>query len=467
MLPRVAVLAAAAPPDAALRPALLALLVGLRRKGFRNLVCNRVAVACPLPPAAIYPATNVPLQRLPATWQEDSQRARRWLAQQPERRLEELLSGAFSPTGEARILLDARGLPPMHNGTSQAILGFLDGFARLQRTGFELHVVATREAAAFHGLQRRLRMAQLHDDRPTGTYAAALLLNQPWTLQQLRELHQTAFLLGFNILDSIASDVVYAAPDGLEQVWRWTAALSDMLFFISAFSRDRFRFRFRVATDMPLVVTYLSLSLAELNLTDPDPRLFDEPYILVIGNNYDHKDIAGTVARLADAFPYTRIVTVGADAGATQTARVTSMPSGRLDAARIASLEAYATAIVFPSFYEGFGLPVVQGLARGRTVITRRSPLWEEIAGLADLPGHLVCFEDEPTLIEAVGRALHGEPPHALSGRLADAPPPPDWAHCADHMLRQIEQSLQPGARHAWYQRDLILAPAAGGEDAP
>lgn len=456
VLPRAAVQAAAAPPDTMLLPALLALLAGLRRKGFRNLVCNRVTVACPLPIATIYPAVDVSLPGSAAKWQEDIRRARTWLAEQPERRLEQLISGAFSPTGQARILLDARGLAPIHNGTAQALLGILDGFARLPRAGFELHVVAGSEAAAFHGLTKRLGGMQVHYDRPSGTYAAVLLLNQPWDLRQLRELHQSAFLLGFNILDTIAWDVVYAAGDGLDQVWRWTAALSDMLFFISAFSRDRFRFRFRVAADMPLVVSYLSLAATDLNLAPPGPRPFEEPYLLVIGNDYDHKDTAATVARLADAFPYTRIVTIGPSA--TRNPRVTAMPSGYLDAAEIVALEAHAAAVVFPSFYEGFGLPVVQGLARGRTVIARRSPLWEEIAGLADLPGHLVCFEDETSLTEAVGRALYGEPPRALPGRTTDALPPPDWAECADRMLRQIEESLQPGARQAWYQRDLVLA---------
>lgn len=459
VLPRHAVLAAGAPPDAPLRGALLALLAGLRRKGFRNLVSNRVAVECPLPAAAIYPAPDS-LAGPAAAWGPDIRRGRAWLAQLPERRLEELLAGAFTPAGQQRILLDARGLAPIHNGTAQAILGFLDGFARLPRAGIEFHVVAMREAAGFHGLERRLSGLQLHYDRPAGAYLAAVLLNQPWDPQRLRELHQSAFLLGFNILDSIAWDVVYAAGDGLDQVWRWTAALSDMLFFNSAFTRDRFRFRFRVAADMPLVVTHHSMAPAELNLAEPGPSRFAEPYLLVVGNDYDHKDTAATVARLADAFPYTRIVTIGASA--TRNPRVTAMPSGFLDAAEIVALEAHAEAVIFPSFYEGFGLPVVQGLARGRTVITRHSPLWEEIIGLADLPGSLVCYGCDTTLIEAVGRALHGEPPKGLPRRPEGSPPPPDWAECADRIVRQIEASLLPGARQAWYERDLVLTPLAG-----
>ena len=43
-------------------------------------------------------------------------------------------------------------------------------------------------------------------------------------------------------------------------------------------------------------------------------------------------------------------------------------------------LYAAAKLVVFPSFYEGFGLPVVTALAYGRTLCARESPVLTEVA---------------------------------------------------------------------------------------
>ncbi|HWX51169.1 MAG TPA: glycosyltransferase [Roseomonas sp.] len=459
LLPARAVLAAAQPPDIALPDALLALLTGLRRKGFRNLVSNRVVVSCPLEPALIYPPPSLGEICAAPAWRNDMERARRWLARQPERSLEVLLAGAFTPDGRARILLDCRGAAALHNGTAQAILGFLDGFTRLRTPRFAFTVLATREAAAFHGLEKRYPGLHVEYDQPARTYLAAVLLNQPWDVARLRELHRCSYLLGFNILDTISWDIIYVAEERLDRVWQVVASLSDMLFFNSAFTRDRYTYRFRVAKDMPLVVTHHSVDPAELKLAPAGEPLVETPYLLIAGNSYDHKDVEQTALRLTDAFPYLRIVALGAKGACGP--RVTALRSGYLSDAQIAALEAHAAAIIYPSYYEGFGLPVVQGLARGRTVIARRSALWEEIAGLVDLPGNIVPFHDDASLVEAVGRALRGLAPAALKGDRTTPSSPPDWAACAGRILHQIERSLEADARHAWYERELLLSLAA------
>ena len=97
-------------------------------------------------------------------------------------------------------------------------------------------------------------------------------------------------------------------------------------------------------------------------------------------------------------------------------------------------------------------------------MIVRHSSLWQEIAGFADLPGSLVCYDCDTKLIEAVGRSLHGEPPRAQPRPPEGGPPPPGWVECADRIVRQIEASLMPGARQAWYERELVLASLTGGE---
>lgn len=65
-------------------------------------------------------------------------------------------------------------------------------------------------------------------------------------------------------------------------------------------------------------------------------------------------------------------------------------------------LYSHATALVYPSLYEGFGLPVVEAMACGTPVLTSRSSSLAEIAGSAAL---LVDPADEPALADGL-RAL-------------------------------------------------------------
>ena len=128
--------------------------------------------------------------------------------------------------------------------------------------------------------------------------------------------------------------------------------------------------------------------------------------IVIVGNDYDHKDMQRTLPLLVDALPRNHNVAIGFDGAAAP--NVTVMPSGQIDPEILHRLIASARVIVFPSFYEGFGIPVVQGLAYGRPVVVRQSLLWNEIAAQSRSPGVLLEFDNSASLVEAVGCALAG-----------------------------------------------------------
>ena len=215
------VLAAEATDDGSFGQALATLLLGLRRRGFRNLVANRIVAPFPLEPALAYPFAPAP--------DGEQARVRSWLANLPERRLELLLAGAFAADGRARLLLDCRGLVDRHNGTSQSTIGLLEGFARRPPAGLEITLVATKAAAQFHRLAARFPDFALQLDRPTGSYLACVLLNQPWSVERIVELHRCALLILFNMLDTIAWDIVGATPAALDQTWRLMARIAEAL----------------------------------------------------------------------------------------------------------------------------------------------------------------------------------------------------------------------------------------------
>jgi glycosyltransferase involved in cell wall biosynthesis len=436
--------------------ALLQLLCQTRRRGLRNFVVNRAVVPTSLAYSALYPVPPPgDLDRLRAAYPETA-RIETEIAQLTQRRLEPLLS-AVHPRIDRRpsLLLDCRGLVPVHNGTARCTLGLLDGFAAAG-DGQQIDILVSPPAAAFHRLKQRYpNLQQLHAT-PTGEYAAAVLMNQPWRLSTVAELHQHALTVMFNMLDTIMWDILYLAPEVLESVWRFVARYADGLLYISHFTRERFNTRFPVRSDIRERVVHLSFRKEEH--ADPEARTMPvSDHILVIGNHYDHKDIGPTLELLVDGFPFNRIVAVGTEKA--RTPNVEAIPSGNIEQRALHRLIASAKVIVFPSYYEGFGLPVVEGLAYGRPVLVRSSPLWTEIAAWSRLPGQLIEFDDAASLVEGVGRVLAGLPCQALPSGVAltDGAAAAGWRECAEGVIALINDCIASADGRRWRERDEAL----------
>ena len=139
-------------------------------------------------------------------------------------------------------------------------------------------------------------------------------------------------------------------------------------------------------------------------------RVEDPPFVLCVGTVEERKDLITAVEAIA-RIPDLRLVSVGPltpYAGEVQATaarlgigdRVSLR--GYVDDATLRDLHARAVALVFPSRYEGFGLPPVQALACGLPVIAARIPVTEEVLGdcasYVD-PGDVAGFE---TAIAAV-----------------------------------------------------------------
>ena len=119
-------------------------------------------------------------------------------------------------------------------------------------------------------------------------------------------------------------------------------------------------------------------------------------------------------------------------------------------------LYAGSRAVVFPSFYEGFGLPIVTTLAYGGTLLARRSALLSEIAG-ESMPhrGRIVPFDRREDMVELVGRILHHEtvPELPLGGALAGETPK-SWRDVAATITTFAGELSSDLSRSRWRSRD-------------
>lgn len=427
-----------------------------RRRGFRNVVANRLIVPSSLSADQIYPILPLVDSTHLASLYPDAPTAASDAGHEAQRRLEALLSAAYPDQGEnRRLLLDCRGLSSIHNGTSQCVLGMLDGFAALQ-TGWQIEVLANAAASQFHCLAERYPHFRQSRDQIAGYYAAVFTLNQPWEVGTIAEVHSHGFLIGFNILDTIAWDILYVPSERLARTWRFVSHYSDMLTYISRFSQERFRFRFPVAPGVAERVVHLSLSANEQSRA-PFHNIATEEHVLLFGNSYDHKGIEPALRQLTAAFPTQSFVVLGGRESSQERVRV--IPSGTVSADEVHRLIATARAIVFPSFYEGFGLPVVEGLSYGRPVLVRKSELWDEIAAHSRFSGYLIEFEGRAELIDRLGQILKGSLPVELPSGVAlqNGQAPTTWRDAAAAVLSLIDERLTQGSDQHWLRRDETL----------
>jgi glycosyltransferase involved in cell wall biosynthesis len=104
----------------------------------------------------------------------------------------------------------------------------------------------------------------------------------------------------------------------------------------------------------------------------------------------------------------------------------------------LAVLYSAATTFVFPSLYEGFGLPLLEAMRCGTTVVSANNSSLPEIAGDAAV---LVDAEDSQALANAIARVL-GEPAlrKILIQRGHDRAASFSWAACAQHTVRIYQQ---------------------------
>jgi glycosyltransferase involved in cell wall biosynthesis len=366
-----------------------------RRLGFRSVVSNR-AIALLSSSVAQGTAEVVPAA---AAMPPDSQMARSAFARRDLLASERRLAAAQHRPYE--VLLDIRSLGGTMHGTAKAILGLCDGLHAL-RPDWRIDLLAQPEGANRHELIQRYPEWGVRTLLPRHTYAAGIRLSQPWQLSDLADLNHLAAVSAYLMLDSIAWDIVYAASPDLETVWRAAAQQADGLIFISEFSRQRFLARFDLHARVRTTVCHLSVDPADYVLPSLELAKPSASFWLVVGNAFDHKWVDPTVDVLAEHFPGHRIVALGStghDGGS-----IVRLPSGSLEESEVQSLYARAAAVIFPSFYEGFGLPIVNALAYGRTVLARESTLLDELEALCKAPGRLIRFATNGELVERLSR---------------------------------------------------------------
>ncbi len=204
---------------------------------------------------------------------------------------------------------------------------------------------------------------------------------------------------------TVVHDVSFAVhPESftaLERLWMPRTIPATMrraaaVVTVSSFSRDEIR-RVYGIPEARIVVAPNGVDPV-FERPAPASGQWEPPYLLWVGNIEPRKNL-GTVVRafeiLMRRHPETadRLLVVGTElrgggdsvrreaAELERSGRIAFL--GRIDDVELAGLLQRAIALVYPSVYEGFGLPVVEAMACGIPVLASDIPVMREVAGEA------------------------------------------------------------------------------------
>lgn len=195
-----------------------------------------------------------------------------------------------------------------------------------------------------------------------------------------------------------AGAVICPSRTTAEELARWCQLDAEV--FVSPHGVDTARFR----PDEP------APGADAARLAGLDPRLAaDRPYLLFLGTIEPRKNVPGLVeafARVAPRHPDALLVLAGGAGWGTEavdgSVAGTGIASqvvrtGYVADETVPALLRSAAAVVYPAFYEGFGLPALEALACGTPLVTTAGTAMEEVAGeVASLvaPGDTAALAD-------------------------------------------------------------------------
>ncbi len=228
--------------------------------------------------------------------------------------------------------------------------------------------------------------------------------------------------------------------DYFTRMIRHSMRTADVRLYVSRFTEGRLRSLVDVAgADDAVIHEGITVPLR-----DPLPLAARERRALLFGSGHPHKRTAAGLRLASGSTALAEHVDEIAVLGACpEVVGTGALPIREIEGPRtndeVAALLAESRALLFPSEYEGYGLPPVEALASGTPCVYRRTGASDEV--LDDVPGGYGA-ESQEDFDRAVGEALSLDD-HAL-GRLADRMRADhDWTVVAERVAAAARRSVR------------------------
>jgi len=170
---------------------------------------------------------------------------------------------------------------------------------------------------------------------------------------------------------------------------------ADATIYISEFSRQEFN-KYVGIPNNPQLVTLLGVDDSWFNIPKSE-SLSEKPFLLFVGNVKPHKNLSRLIdafGKIKDILPHDLIIIGKKDGFITSDETLFDKVknyndriifTGKISDKKLRTYVAQADIFVFPSLYEGFGLPPLEAMAAGTPVVTSNAASIPEVCGDAAL----------------------------------------------------------------------------------
>jgi glycosyltransferase involved in cell wall biosynthesis len=269
-------------------------------------------------------------------------------------------------------------------------------FASRARAGLGVDVMVLPMARLWSQVRLPLALRPAHPDL---LFVPAHAIPFSWPGKSLTVVHDLAF-------ERHPEAYSLAERSYLQLTTRWAALRCPILITPSESTRNDLVELYHVAPNRVRVVPLGGGERHEYEVA-PSARLaelgLDGDFVLQVGRIEARKNQAAALAAVERLDGITLAV-AGTERDRELAVRLRSSSRcrvlGRVDAPTLELLYRRAKAVVVPSLYEGFGLPVLEAMTRGQVVVAARS------SSLPEVGGDAVLYVDDPKDPAALGQAL-------------------------------------------------------------
>jgi GT2 family glycosyltransferase/glycosyltransferase involved in cell wall biosynthesis len=304
----------------------------------------------------------------------------------------------FVPTlvGKPKLLFCLYEAKPHFDGTTIYGLKLLEAFNELFHDTYEITVLAHKSAIDFHKLESLYsRLIEPHQLK--SKYSIVFSPSQMFNWEHLKIHLQYGLKSIFTLQDIIVlrCPQLISEKQPLKRIFQYALKYADGIITISNFvKRDVIAYFNNENIDKVESKTTTiyhginpkSENIERSNIEHVSPF---EKYVLVIGNQFTHKSMNLTYEVLHKAKTQINYVFLGLKPTFQYSSNFQFIASGNLSSEYIFQLYAQSDAIVFPSQYEGFGLPIIESLSHGKHLFIFKNEINSEVLSSTNLTEYL------------------------------------------------------------------------------